>query len=451
MSRSVTECSAKGDTVGAGRFTRLTSARPDIRPVRLAGIAVLAAVAAETQMDAIVHSYLAWLPLSFFEISLAVLVGLAVVLLILSDADTLAPAGDATAIRLIVLLCLWMMVCFAFSEFHKDGLDYMIRAWAVMLLPVLMPLFVRKPSDMWPILIAICAAGLLNGSIMAYETFSGSRLFSTSYAAIEADFDGVIRSAGGSDLNPTTVSQMVMVSAVLALGLGARMRVGPISALWLAVFVCGAVGVVLVSARSSIIALGLGGFVVLMSFYRHRLFPLFVLGAMLVLAMTIPFVPESVFGRFAAIADFAVDRSLFRRVTYLRVGFDLLEQSPLWGVGPGNFPSHYVEDVYRFLPGRTLEPRELHNTYLDVATEYGLIGLGLFAAIFASAAVGVVRAAHVARDKTLHILAFAVAVALVCLLLASFFMPHKDMRYLWMLAGMALMCGTFARREGAGK
>ena len=38
-------------------------------------------------------------------------------------------------------------------------------------------------------------------------------------------------------------------------------------------------------------------------------------------------------------------------------------------------------------------------------------------------------------------------VALVALLVACFFMPHKDLRYLWLILAMAIQCGRLRAAE----
>ena len=421
----------------------------DLRLFTGAGLMALAAVLVVTQLDAIGTTYLGFLPVSLFELLLVCLVGFSFLIIGATDMKGAAPAGHAEGVKLVAVLALWMVVCLALSEHLGKGIDYAIRAWGVMLLAMLAPLFVRRPAHVLSLLAAIAAAGAVNAAIMIYETWFSVRLFSTSVAATEASFDGVIRSAGGSDLNPTSVAQMVMVSALAGLVAAARGR----GVVWLAgalVFAVCSVAVVLVSARSAIIGLGIGTAIVLLSYYRSRAFPLMIIAGIVALAGAVALMPEATLGRFTAVADFASDRSLFRRLTYVQIGWDLIKQHPIWGVGPGNFPSHYMDDAYRYLPGRTLNPRELHNTYLDVLVEYGLVGFALFAAIFTLAMHAAITTAHRAISPELRTVAFALATCLFALMVASAFMPHKDMRYLWLLAGLALCCRGFLARERMG-
>ncbi|WP_198045953.1 O-antigen ligase family protein [Novosphingobium aquimarinum] len=424
------------------------TARIDLRLVTSAGLIALAAVLVATQFDAIGNTYLGFLPLSVFELLLVALVALGALVVGATTSSTAAEAAHAPGLRLVSALALWMVICLAFSEHLNQGFEYLIRAWAVMLLALLVPLFVRRPEDVFVLLAATAVAGAINAGIVIYETLFSVRLFSTSVAATEASFDGVIRSAGGSDLNPTTVAQMVMVSALA--GLVAVVRCDGLARLaGVLIFAVCSLAVVLVSARSAIIGLGVGSAIVLLSFYRSRAFPLLILGGLVALAGGIALMPDATLGRFTALADFASDRSLFRRLTYVQIGWDLIKQHPIWGVGPGNFPSHYMDEAYRYLPGRTLNPRELHNTYLDVIVEYGIVGFALFAALIAAAMHSAVVTAHRATSQPLRTIAFALATCLAALLVASFFMPHKDMRYLWLLVGLALCCRGFLQRERA--
>lgn len=98
------------------------------------------------------------------------------------------------------------------------------------------------------------------------------------------------------------------------------------------------------------------------------------------------------------------------------------------------------------MPGRELFPRELHNTYLDALTEYGIPGFLLFAAALGHGLLSAWRACQ-SRNPELARIAMAVGVALVGLLIACFFMPHKNLRYLWLLVALAMQCGRLKTAE----
>ena len=419
--------------------------RVDDRGLVILGIIALSLVGIFAQLDAIGKKLMGPSPVSLYELLLGLLLALAALLVIMPVRRRML-VTDPLAVRLIVVLACWMLVCLVFAQFRDLAFEYTIKAYAVMALPVLMGCFLRDARNVVPVLLGIIGAGLITALIIMYETRTGGRLFSTSVAAVQADFDGMIRSAGGSDLNPTSVAQMLMVSVLLS----AALLMAGYRTLWpllMVVILAGAVGIVMTSARSAVIGLGIGGILIMFRFYRSRYFPLVLLSGIALCAIGLMFLPATTLARFEAVANFSADRSLFRRMTYFRIGWDQLLRSPLWGVGPGNFPAYYMEAAYRFLPGRTLDPRELHNSYADAAVEYGLIGFGLFMAIIVTALSGVVLAARRAVEPLLRQISFAVMVALSALLASSFFMPHKDFRYLWLMIGLAMTCTALQRIE----
>ena len=63
--------------------------------------------------------------------------------------------------------------------------------------------------------------------------------------------------------------------------------------------------------------------------------------------------------------------------------------------------------------GRRMETRALHNTYLAVAVEYGLIGFAFFAVMILSVIYGLHKARTQSRDPTVAHLAEAVQFGLV--------------------------------------
>ena len=426
-------------TPATGRSQPVQTVR-DLAMVPLLGFAML------VQLDAVGNQLSRGLPVSLTEMLIGgILVTTALVLL--SPVDGPSRAVGTTGARLIAALFLWAVFCWTLSAHREAGLTYLIKL-ATAIAPALCVLVILdRVGRLQAVLWAVVGAGLVSAAIVLVEERTHTRIVSTSIAATTAGFEGVARSAGGSDENPTTAAQMLLVSMTLALGLlfaGARRW----RALLVATVAIGGVALVLMSARSALIGLAAAVALIVLSFRRRRFFPLLVIGGVAALIAAVPFLPPTLVDRFTAIGNFAQDPTLFRRITYLRIGADLIGQSPLWGVGPGNFPLYYVTDAYRYMPGREPFPRELHNTYLDTATEYGLIGFALFAALLAHALVAARRAAQ-AADATLARCGFAVGTALAALLVACFFMPHKDLRYLWLLLALAIQCGRLARKEPA--
>lgn len=422
------------------------------------------------QLDAVGNRLSAGLPIGTTELTLAALLAAMVLILLapahpssfvpkhvpwtrpstgsgrMEEGDAPVRSGNHDGARLVAMLYCWAVFCWTLSEHRDAGLDYLVKL-AVAIVPALGVLLIAdRPQRLLAVVWAMIGAGAVSAAIVVIESRTGTRLVSTSLAATSAEFEGVARSAGGSDQNPTTAAQMLLTSTVLA---GALLFAGGRRWRWVlaGVFALGSLALVLASARSALLGLIAGAGLVALSFRHRGFFPLLVVAGVVATIGAIPFLPPTLIDRFTAIGDFAQDQTLYRRITYLRIGADLIAQSPVWGVGPGNFPLYYVTDAYRWMPGRELFPRELHNTYLDTATEYGLVGFAIFAALLVHA-LSAAWAATRARDAVLRQAGFAIGVALAALLVACFFMPHKDMRYLWLMLALAIQSGRLRQAEG---
>jgi O-antigen ligase len=103
------------------------------------------------------------------------------------------------------------------------------------------------------------------------------------------------------------------------------------------------------------------------------------------------------------------------------------------GVGPGNFREHYFEATGR--PPGTENLLLVHNAYLDVATELGVLA-GL---LFLAYVVTVLLRAAGANRKRAGPPGFAAAVegALVIGIISSFFLSEQYFAPLWLLGALA--------------
>lgn len=429
--------SSKSTPVGAGAAQTL----------RLIAVGVVVLYAIFSQLDAVGNQLSAGLPISTGEMLFGALLLCSSALLL---AEPVRPANLDTpllprGVKLILLLACWIVFSWTMSQHRDEGTDYLMKLLAS-ILPALCAMFtLNRVAFLRWVVQAIVAAGAVSAVIVLIESRTGTRLVATSLAATTASYEDAARSSGGSDMNPTTAAQMLMVSTAMALALvmaGYR----PFRLALIGIAALGIVALALMSARSAIVGLAAAGALIAWRHRGHTLFPLFLAAGLVAGLVGLYFAPPTLIERFTAIGDFAKDQTLYRRITYLRIGFDLVSQHPVWGVGPGNFPQYYVTDDYRFMPGRFPEPRELHNSFLDTAAEYGLVGLALFGMIIA-AAFGAVGGAARALDAELRPVAFAITAGLAALLVASFFMPHKDLRYLWLMIALALQCGVLAGRS----
>jgi O-antigen ligase len=213
----------------------------------------------------------------------------------------------------------------------------------------------------------------------------------------------------------------------------------------------GTMAVVLSFARSAALAY----FVIAMALvWRHRHWRYLPLGAAAGFAAglaALPFIPAEYWERLASIVGGAGDPTLGRRFTYNLIGIDLFLHHPIFGVGPSNFIHHFTSVEYRYLPGRTLLGRELHNMYLSVVVQYGVVGAFPFFAMLVMSFKQLRAVARAPSDEAMRVYATALAYAFAAYLLASLFLPNEYTKYTWLLPGISAALFIVNERERAGR
>jgi putative inorganic carbon (hco3(-)) transporter len=139
-----------------------------------------------------------------------------------------------------------------------------------------------------------------------------------------------------------------------------------------------------------------------------------------------------------------------------RVGWRMISDRPLVGVGAGNFGVSSIHYLLR--PGSTQRDKYIvvrhtvaHNIYLTVLAELGIVGLTLFVLILLiclRCALLAAREFAARRDPTMELLARALLIALVGLLVADFFSSALYSKQLWFLLAATPALLALARRPG---
>jgi O-antigen ligase len=145
------------------------------------------------------------------------------------------------------------------------------------------------------------------------------------------------------------------------------------------------------------------------------------------------------------------------RTTIWKVGWRMFEAQPIHGVGSGNFPTAALKYVVR--PGEAprsdrllSEPAVAHNSYLEVFSELGLVGGGLFLGLIAFSLASAARAAHLfqrLRDRRMEVLSRTLLIAMVGILAADFFISEELSKQFWLLLGLGpAFLGVAQRSSG---
>ncbi|MCA9016422.1 MAG: O-antigen ligase family protein, partial [Planctomycetaceae bacterium] len=93
-------------------------------------------------------------------------------------------------------------------------------------------------------------------------------------------------------------------------------------------------------------------------------------------------------------------KSLQYRLEYWTATWDVIQENPLWGTGPGNFRDHYLKFK---LPGSSEEISDPHNLFLDVWANAGIIAFaGLLVILALACDRWIVRPVPVTEDSELN-------------------------------------------------
>ncbi len=124
---------------------------------------------------------------------------------------------------------------------------------------------------------------------------------------------------------------------------------------------------------------------------RPRLLAWAVPGALLFLILA----PVPVVERAMSIADLT-DESNYDRLCMVEAGLRMVGEHPLLGLGPDRVERRYPLYRHPTAPRRTIP--HLHNAYLQLAAERGLLSLGAFLALLGLAGLAALRGLRRARE-----------------------------------------------------
>ncbi len=396
------------------------------------------------QLDAAANLLFRALPVSGAKfLTLVTLVGVAVASYKEPRSKRLGP--DDPGLRLAALFAIVLLISFLFVEDRSLGLWSVRRLVSLLVLFYLVVRLVTNTSLVRGVLLAVIAATFISGSVVVADWLLGTHLLARAQAAVTSQWQGIERSSGGSDYNPTTAATLLLTGTACSLMLFLRTSrwrwlTGPTA-------LAGTAGVILSYARSAGLVFAALILWMLFKYRKDRRLPLIVATAAVAFAMALPFIPATYWERQATLTDFSSDLSLRRRLGYNIIGVHILAEHPLIGVGPGNYQVHYMDHKFRWMPGRGVLPRQLHNMYLEVATETGVVGFLCFGGMLLLALRSLQRARKRGPTKELRDLAEAVHFAYVGLLAASLFVPNEYNKYVWIFTGLGIALGRIADRR----
>lgn len=307
------------------------------------------------------------------------------------------------------------------------------------------PLWLRRA--VWTVVIAgagLAIISLIQAGLGEYTSdFAG-------FARGKPEGAGVFRASG--PLDPNVFGQVLVATAILALylGLSARTRNGRV--LGLAAFgVCLAASA-FTGSRGALVAAAAAFFLILLLAPVPRRI-VATIGALALVAGLI-FMPSGLKARVGlptsstdsqqvAVVKSGSESAIRGRESENLAALEMFRDYPILGVGPGNYPLHYLDYSEQIGLDPRLEQREAHSLYLQALAETGIVGALALLAILWLALSGAWRARQrlAGRDA---LLAEGIFVALVTFLIAALFLHLTYPRYLWIVIGLGLAAGRLA-------
>ncbi len=340
---------------------------------------------------------------------------------------------------LIILFLAWSTLSQIWADSASDTLEATYRyGLNLALLPIVFTAMRERKHVVW-----VLAAYLAGATIAA------------GYGIVtQPEISDELERLQGTIGDPNQLAAVLAAGVVIAAGLAGAARA--FSAARLLALLAGAVCLIAALStlsRGGIVAL-LAGFVAALFLggrWRMHVAVLGVLAAMGAACFFALFAPPEATERILA-ADGGTGRT-----DIWTIGWRMVEDEPLRGVGSGNFPVSSAN--YLLEPGAIERdefildtPKVAHNVYLEIWAEMGIVGLALFLALVAGSLICAMRAAGIFRragDSQMEILARATAIAVIVILAADFFISDQFAKQLWLLLGLGPGLLAIARDESA--
>ncbi len=307
---------------------------------------------------------------------------------------------------------------------------------------------IRDFRSVWLVFAILVPAFAITGVMGAYETMTETYILDLLDRPIPEDFElsaeaGQFRVLGPSgDAVYYAVSLCVAIVAVIIVMQLVRNRWALLACLaTLGLF---ALGIVSTASRGALLACGAFGFVFFaLATIRHKWTILAATVAACVLGIAVYSVTIShmPLARFMGLAG--ADEGTANRLGFWSQCLRMIEDSPLIGVGMGQFKDYQV-DIY--FDARTPQrPYLPHNVYLQVAAETGLPNLVVYLAILLASSVPLFAVILRMPPSPQRNIAVAILGGVAGLAVFATNTNLRDNELMWLLMALACIAGTACR------
>jgi hypothetical protein len=377
--------------------------------------------------------------------AIGVLVGLGWIGAFLGRRGQLAAIGENRRLLLrIIVFCGWLTLSITWAG-HPGPAGTEAAYWWLAAFAFLITLTaLTTPREVGYVALAFVAGSVISVLIGLATGGLHASVDTSTQTAIQGRFTG-----GGGDPNVQAagyVATMFVIMGLIPIYRSRKMRFALVGA-----FALITVGFLATQSRGGLIALIVATLVALVVAPRYRRR---ILGLGGIVCVAVGLLLASQPGALSRITNFGGGSS--GRGDLWRVALDVFHDHPLAGVGAGNFET--VEAHFVLRPGAISriqylvdEPHLVHNTYLQLLAETGVVGLALYLlVVFGSlrATWAAVKRFEARGQPALADLARAVLMGTVAMLVALFFISDGDDIRLWVLLGMGPALLTLAGQLG---
>lgn len=346
----------------------------------------------------------------------------------------------------LILLPAWAAVS-ALWAIDMSGVIDSSQRWALnlMLIPIAFTA-IRRPQHVEWVFMVFVAGVIMSALLGILGVFSDP----------SDDIGEETSRLGGAGINANQLGGLLVCATAFAAALAlSRARSAGRRALWLGLAMLCAVALASTLSRGAILGMVVAFLFAPLIAGRGRRLPAALLS--LLLGVSIAMAVVALLPATATERLTASDRTGAGRTDIWRVGWRMVEDRPLVGVGAGNFDNTTIN--YLVQPGAIQRdefivdtPKVAHNIYLQVLAELGAVGFVLFLAIVGiclGSALGAARLFQRGGRFEGELLARALALALIGLLAADFFSSQLYSKQLWLLLGVGPALLAVARRGDA--
>jgi O-antigen ligase len=351
-------------------------------------------------------------------------------------------ARQPVLVSALVLLAAWAAISISWAEDTGTAQQTVLRLLLnFVLFPVALVAIYRQRDVSW-----------------LFGIFIAGALFSVLIGLLQGPFGkpGDTGRLGGAGVNPNQLGAYLSVAMVFAAAFFANRR-SPAIARWAALVAASlaAVSLFLTLSRGALLGLAAALLVAPLAVGSGRRAAALALVVLTAAGATTWFVAVAPASSVNRITHPAYGGGAGREDLW-RVGWRMVNDHPILGVGAGNFSVASIHYLLRpgatqrdkYIVGPSKEPA--HNIYLTVLAELGVVGLALFVVILVACLRSVILAARAfaARgDPTMELLARALFIGLVGLLVTEFFSTALYSKQLWFLLAACPALLALAQRS----